>query len=165
MISLHHKLWYQRTDCHYQTQLPYLLNNNPHFVNRDSPDKQGESYVHMHLCKPTVTPAFTKSYDDLRWINFGDRGPSGLNRLQSYDVARRRSHHGSSHEFLWCSKAWLWFQALLGIVRYILLGRTRSHDVAQRHLTIYKLKTSHDLPTMLCDDRATSCNARGMVVC
>ena len=31
--------------------------------------------------KATVTPAFTTPYDDLRWVNFGDRGPSGVNRV------------------------------------------------------------------------------------
>ena len=31
--------------------------------------------------KATVTPAFTTTYDDLRWVNFGDRGPSGVNRV------------------------------------------------------------------------------------
>ena len=47
--------------------------------------------------------------------------------------------------------------------RIILLGRTRSHDVVQRHLTIY----TNDIArrsTRLCDDRATSCNGRAMVV-
>ena len=41
------------------------------------------------------------------------------------------------------------------------------YEVTRRCTTSpqYKLKTSHDVPTMLCDGRATSCNGRAMVVC
>ena len=56
--------------------------------------------------------------------------------------------------------------AIPGIVWYrriILLGRTRSHDVVQRHLTIL-IKDIARRSTRLCDDRATSCNGRAMVV-
>ena len=56
--------------------------------------------------------------------------------------------------------------AIPGIVGYrkiMLLGRTRSHDVVQRHLTIY-IKDIARRSKMLCDDRATSCNGRAMVV-
>ena len=31
--------------------------------------------------KATVTPVITTSYDDLRWVNFGNRGPSGGERM------------------------------------------------------------------------------------
>ena len=53
--------------------------------------------------------------------------------------------------------------SIVGHRKILLLGRTRSHDVAQV-TSQYKLKTSHNVPTMLCDDRATSCNGRAMVV-
>ena len=43
--------------------------------------------------------------------------------------------------------------SIVGYRKIILLGRTRSHNVAQRHIAI------------LCNDRATSCNGRAMVVC
>ena len=52
------------------------------------------------------------------------------------------------------------------IVEYrkiILLCHTRSHDVVQRHLTIY-IKDIARRSTRLCHDRATSCNGRAMVV-
>ena len=107
--------------------------------------------------KATVTPAFTTPYDDLRWVNFGDRGPSGwivCNRATSHDVAAIRVIDrclGSVcdvQKFGWYSKHH----------RVILLGRTRPHDVVQRHLTIARRSTR------LCDDRATSCNGRAMVV-
>ena len=37
--------------------------------------------MYITVPKATVTPAFTTPYDDLRWVNFGDRGPSGVNRV------------------------------------------------------------------------------------
>ena len=51
--------------------------------------------------------------------------------------------------------------SIVGYRKIILLGRTRSYDVAKRHLTIYII----DLPTMSSDDRTTLCNGRAMVEC
>ena len=87
--------------------------------------------------KATVTPAFTTPYDDLRWVNFGDRGPSGMNRVSqpSHDVAAIRGHRrclGSVVMF----KNLAEIPSIVGYLRIILLGRTRSNDVVQRHLTI-----------------------------
>ena len=53
--------------------------------------------------------------------------------------------------------------SIVGYRRLILLGRTRSHNVVQRHLTI-SIKDTKRRSTMLCDDRATSCNGHTMVV-
>ena len=58
--------------------------------------------------KATVTPVITTSYDDLRWVNFGNRGPSGgerpgvnvCNRATLHDVAAIRGHRPMSWEFL-----------------------------------------------------------------
>ena len=54
-------------------------------------------------------------------------------------VARRRSHQGSSPDVLVVFVMFKNMAAIPSIVAYrkiIMLGRTRSHDVAQRHLTI-----------------------------
>ena len=51
--------------------------------------------------------------------------------------------------------------SIVGHRRIILLGRTTLHNVTSQN----KLKISQDVPTMLCDYRATSCNGRAMVVC
>ena len=53
--------------------------------------------------------------------------------------------------------------SIVGYRKIILLGRMRSHDVVQRHITIL-MKDIARRSTMLCDDRATSCNGRAMVV-
>ena len=53
--------------------------------------------------------------------------------------------------------------SIVGYRRIILLGNTRSHDVVQRHLTM-QIKDIARRSTRLCDDRATSCNGRAMVV-
>ena len=52
--------------------------------------------------------------------------------------------------------------AIPSIVEYRkinLLGRTRSHNVVQRHLTIL-INDIAPRSTRWCDDRATSCNGR-----
>ena len=61
------------------------------------------------------------------------------NRATSHDAARRRSHQGSSLDVLGVSVMFKNLAEIPSIVEYlriILLGRTRSHDVVQRHLTI-----------------------------
>ena len=59
--------------------------------------------------------------------------------MQSCDVVRRRSHQGSSSDVLGVLVMFNNLAAIPSIVGYrkiILLYRTRSHDVAQLHLTI-----------------------------
>ena len=66
-----------------------------------------------------------------------------LNSLEKMTFIGQRSRSQPSGviarclgEFLWCSKIWLRFQASWGYRKIILLGRARSHDFVQRHLTI-----------------------------
>ena len=61
------------------------------------------------------------------------------NRATSHDVARRRNHQGSSPDVLGVFVMFKHLVEIPSIVEYlriILLGRTRSHDVVQRHLII-----------------------------
>ena len=59
--------------------------------------------------------------------------------MQSCDVTRRRSHQGSSPDVLGVFVMFVnlaEIPSIAGYRRIILLGRSRSHDVVQRHLTI-----------------------------
>ena len=89
-----------------------------------------------------------------------------MNRVYLCDVALRRSHKGSSCDVLGFFVMFEILAAIPSIVEYrkiILLGHTRSHDFVQRHLTI-QIKDIARRSKRLCDDRATSCNGRAMVV-
>ena len=74
----------------------YVRHNAPHVISKV------RSVIHAMLykvTKATVTPAFTTPYDDLRWVNFGNRGPSGrivCNRATLHDVAAIRGHRAMS---------------------------------------------------------------------
>ena len=63
-------------------------------------------------------------YDDLRvrWVNFGNRGPSGGESCVCLGSVMYKNLAA--------------IPAIVGYRKIILLGRTRSHDVAKRHLTI-----------------------------
>ena len=104
----------------------------------------GKSYtfVDVHVKPRSHRPLrrHTTTYDGLISVIADHWGILVCNRATSWcDVARRRSHQGSSRDVLGVCMMFKNLAASPSIVEYrkiILLSRTRSHDVVQRHLTI-----------------------------
>ena len=113
----------------------------------------GKSYtfVDVHVKPRSHRPLrrHTTTYDGLISVIADHWGILVCNRATSWcDVARRRSHQGSSRDVLGVCMMFKNLVASPSIVEYrkIILLSPRGHTTLYNVILLYELKTSHDVP-------------------